>query len=444
VSDNNVQIVGALSGESPASPQNLLVHTFSDEIKISTMGNNKTIGISLKDRGAVLPVGHSANAAYWYDGTTGKFVTSTYYMQKLPNWVEKFNEKKLADKYLTQTWKTLFPIEKYTESTQDDNHFEQLMGGKEKPTFPYILPEMVEKMKKNQMKRSPYDLLRATPFGNTIVKEMALTALKEEKLGKTNLTDVLSISFSATDIAGHTFGPQSIEVEDIYLRLDRELEEILEMLDREVGENDYLLFLTADHAGAYTPRFLESLKIPAGYFDFKKNNENLKNHLKTKFGKDSLIEKTDEGNIYLNKINIAKNKINISEVEQEIVTFFNHITEVYDVFVASQIIKNGGNSTFQKMWLNGYYHKRSADILVVLKPNYLNKNWYERGGTGHGTFFNYDTHVPALFFGYKVPKGKSTSRRINIIDIAPTITTILNIQKPNGSVGEPIMEVITD
>ncbi|TAE74994.1 MAG: alkaline phosphatase family protein [Bacteroidetes bacterium] len=443
VTDTTTQLLGALAGEGSASPRNLLMNTFGDELKIATMGKSKVFGVSLKDRGAVLPAGHAANAAYWFDGVSGNFVTSTYYMDKIPTYLEKFNQRKLSDKFLKDTWKTLYPIEKYTESTMDNTNFEQKLGnGKDAPTFPYIMPEIVEKAKKNQFKKPIYELLRYTPFGNTLVKEMALTILTEEKLGKNNQTDVLAISFSSTDLAGHLYGGQSIEVEDIYLRLDRELEEIFENLDKEVGEDSYVVFLTADHAGAYPPNFLKSMKIPAGFFDFKAESEFFKMNLEAKFGKGDWVAKFDDQNIYFNKNLISQNKLELEDFEKFAIEHYRKIDGVFDVLSLNELVEEGAKTTAQQMWLNGYYHKRSADILIALKPNWIDKGWYEKGGSNHGSTYNHDSHVPILFYGWKIPKGKYTSRRINITDIAPTITNILNIQKPNGSNGEPILEVL--
>ncbi len=443
VTDTTVQLLGALAGEGAASPRNLFMNTFGDELKISNIGKSKVFGVSLKDRGAVLPAGHTGDAAYWFDAVSGNFVTSTYYMSKIPTYLEKFNQRKLSDKFLKDTWKTLYPIEKYTESTADNTNFEQSLGnGKDTPTFPYVMADIVEKAKKNQFKKPVYELLRATPFGNTLVKEMALTILTEEKLGKNNQTDVLAISFSSTDLAGHIYGPQSIEVQDIYLRLDRDIEEILENLDKEVGEDSYVVFLTADHAAAYTPNFLKSMKVPAGLFDYKAQKENFKNHLNTKFGAKDWVQKFDDQNIYFDKKLIAENKLELETFEEEAIKFYRKIDGVFDVFSMNELVEEGGKNHAQQMWLNGYYHKRSGDILISLKPNWIDKGWYEKGGSSHGSVYNHDTHVPVLFYGAKIPRGKYTSRRINITDIAPTITNILGIQKPNGSTGEPILEVL--
>ncbi len=442
VGDSTQKVVGSLSGNGAVSPRNLLVTTWTDELKIVSQGRSKVIGISIKDRGAVLPTGHSGNGAFWYDNTSGKFITSTYYGNKLPEWVENFNNKKYADKYLNSTWETLYPIAKYTESSADDMPYEQRLGGKEKPTFPYNMKEIVESMKKQQLKKSPFELIPFTPCGNSMVKDLALEALTHEKLGKGQETDALLISFSSTDIAGHFYGNHSIEVEDIFLRLDKDIEEILEILEKEVGEENYLLFMTADHAGVITPAHLQKMNIPAGYADFKVIAENLDNYLKIKFGNEKWVEKADGREFYLNKSLILQKNLSIAQVEQACAEFLRQVEGTHDVVLASELqTQDFAFPNFRHFYQNGFYHKRSPNVYVMASSGWL-EQWYKKGGTSHGTMYNYDTQVPLLMYGYRVPKGKVTHSRLSITDIAPTICAFLNIQNPSGAIGNPIKEVL--
>jgi predicted AlkP superfamily pyrophosphatase or phosphodiesterase len=257
--DPTVQTVGSASTKAgKMSPHNMLASTIGDELRLYSNLKSKVISVSLKDRAAILPGGHLSNGSYWFDSGSGNFITSTFYKKELPQWVTDFNVQHLSDKYLSQPWNTLLPIEQYTESAEDDNHYEGLYKGETKPVFPHNLPAMFSK--------TDYEVLLSTPFGNTIVKDIALAALKSENLGKGDNTDFLAISFSSTDYIGHMMGPQSIELEDTYLRLDRDLAEIITYLEKKYGKDNFLLFLTADHAVAYVPQELMDLKMNAGYF----------------------------------------------------------------------------------------------------------------------------------------------------------------------------------
>jgi predicted AlkP superfamily pyrophosphatase or phosphodiesterase len=442
VGDSTQKVVGSLTGNGSISPKNLLVTTWTDELKIATQGRSKVIGISIKDRGAVLPAGHAGNGAFWYDYSSGKFISSTFYGQKLPSWVENYNNKKNPDKYLNSTWETLYPIEKYTESSPDDMPYEQKLGGKEKATFPYIMKDIVEKMKKQQLKKSPYELIPFTPYGNSMVKDLALEALTHEKLGKGQDTDALLISFSSPDIAGHFYGNHSVEIEDIYLRLDKDIEELLEILEKEIGEENYLLFLTADHAGLITPKHLQKMNIPADYANMKKIGEDLENYLKNKLGNEKWVEKADGRDIYLNKNLILQKNMSIAQVEQICVEYLRQTEGTHDVIIASELqTQDFSFPNFKHLYQNGFYHKRSPNIYIMPSSGWL-EDWYIKGGTGHGSPYNYDTQVPLLMYGYKVPKGKSTISRLSITDIAPTICSFLNIQNPSGAIGNPIKEVL--
>jgi predicted AlkP superfamily pyrophosphatase or phosphodiesterase len=438
--DSTVQTLGSKTGSGQMSPRNMFATTISDQLKLATNQKSKVIGISLKDRGAIFPAGHSANAAYWYDQTSGKFISSNYYFNSLPAWVEKFNEKKLADKYLKETWNTLLPIDKYTESSADDNAYEQLLPGKTKPIFPYNLKEMSDLMTKGQMKRSPYELIPLTPYGNTIVKEMALAALVEEKLGQGNVPDLLAISFSSTDIIGHSFGINSIEVEDTYLRLDKNLEELFEMLDRSVGEDNYLVFLSADHAGANNPKYSQDQKLPGGFVNIRGCAQSLETYLNTLYGQDFWVSHTDSKEIYLNRKLLIQKKVDIEEMQKDIINYLRGCEGIFDAYAASDLEEEDYSQGIKEMVQNGYYHQRSPDVTIIYKPGYL-ENYWNKGGTSHGSPYNYDTQVPILWYGWKIPKGKSTIRRVQITDIAPTLAMLLNIQIPSSSNGEVIKEL---
>ncbi|HVE61392.1 MAG TPA: alkaline phosphatase family protein, partial [Chitinophagaceae bacterium] len=254
------------------SPKNLLVTTIADELKLATNFKSKVIGIAIKDRGGILTAGHSANAAYWYDSKIGEWITSTYYMNELPTWVKNLNAKKLVDKYYQQGWNTLHPIATYSQSSTDEKTFEAKTLGN---SFPYDLKQFAGKN---------YNIISVTPYGNSFTIDMAKEALVAEGLGTDNHTDLLAISFSSPDYIGHSFGPNSIEQEDDFLRLDKDLGEFLDFLDTKIGKGQYLFFLSADHGVAHVPQFLTENKIPAGKVNLSALEETMNTQLKQRFG----------------------------------------------------------------------------------------------------------------------------------------------------------------
>src|SRR5258706_419663 len=284
VEDSRQQPVGSTDGNGEVSPWRMLSTTITDELKLFSQKKSKVIGISIKDRGAVLPAGHMADAAYWYDVKTGKFISSTYYFNALPIWVDTFNALQLSDGYLNKEWKTFFPIEQYTESGPDDSPYEIKLKGKDKSVFPYDL-------KKLRTSNGNFELLPYTPMGDDLLTAFAEAALKGETLGKSKQTDFLTISFSSPDLVGHTLGPTSVEMQDMYLILDQHLEELLAKLDTEIGKNNYIVFLTADHAVVDVPQSLKDNRVPAGNFMGQKAaSDELNNFLQKYFPGKTLVE----------------------------------------------------------------------------------------------------------------------------------------------------------
>jgi predicted AlkP superfamily pyrophosphatase or phosphodiesterase len=279
--DTTAKTVGSTSNAGEMSPSSMLTTTVTDELRMASNFRSKVIGIALKDRGAILPAGHSANGAYWFDNANGAFITSSYYMTNLPEWVNQFNSRKLPDQYLQQNWNTLYPINTYVQSTADDKSYE---GNLEDNTFPHITANIT---------RDKYNALRTTPSGNTLTFEMAKAAIEGERLGQTGNTDFLAVSFSSPDYIGHTFGPNSIEAEDNYLRLDNELGRFLNYLDSKIGNGQYTVFITADHAAAHVPGQLKENKIPAGVLNETGLLTTLNDLIEKRFK-----VKNDKGNYY--------------------------------------------------------------------------------------------------------------------------------------------------
>jgi predicted AlkP superfamily pyrophosphatase or phosphodiesterase len=425
--DETVTTVGSTSNAGKMSPRNMLTTTIGDEMRLATNMQAKVIGISQKDRASILPAGHTANAAYWYDGSNGAFITSTFYMQKLPLWVSAFNDKKLPEKYLSQDWTTLLPIASYSESLPDDNAFEGLFKGESKPVFPHKLAELKEKNK-------GLNMIRATPFGNSLTKDFALEAIKNEQLGADAVTDLLSVSFSSTDYVGHQYGINAIETEDTYLRLDKDLEELINYLEKNIGKDNFVIFLTADHGGAHNAAYLQSLKVPAGLIDEKGIEDAMKAHLKEVFG-DTLVMSFSNQQFFLNHTTLAKNKLKLKEVTMEAARYALTLEGVanayslYDVIASSQ----SNDVALSRIYM-GFNDVRSGDVILNYLPAYLD---YGKTGTTHGAAYSYDTHVPLLWYGWKINQG-SSYEPVNISDIAPTLSSFLDISFPNGCVGKPI------
>lgn len=428
VHDESAQPVGTKDTLSRVSPRNMYSSTIGDQLHLAENFASKVIGIALKDRAAILPAGHSANAAYWFDGSTGKWVSSSYYMDELPKWARNFNDKKRPDALLAQQWNTLLPIGKYTESSADDNAWETPFAGEGKPVFPHDLPAL-------KSGYNDYNLIKSTPFGNTLTREFAEAAIKNEQLGKDGITDMLTLSFSATDYVGHSFGPHAVETEDTYLRLDRDIAYFIEFLNRQVGNGNYLLFLTADHGISETPGFLQAHKMPGGYFNTSQMLSQLKAMLAENFGSDAVLQGYNDMQFYLNREILLKMGISENDVIRKIRQFVIKLKGVSSVVSVQELACAREGDAFYPLLRNGIHPTRSGDVIMLLQPGWI--SWYGSTGTTHGSPYPYDTHVPLIWFGDGIPHGRS-SDAISITDIAPTVSHLLGISAPNGNTGRVI------
>ena len=427
--DSTVKNVGGTPKAGKMSPRNLLSSTITDELRLSTNFRSKTISISVKDRASILPGGHTANAAYWLDDTMGVFMSSNYYMKELPQWVSAFNQQELASKYLKGEWNLLYAPDSYLQSTSDANNYEGKFSGEKESRFPH---------KVSSLKRSD---IRKTPFGNSIVFDFAREALQHEQLGKNSVPDFLCLSFSSTDYVGHMYGPNSIEIEDTYLRFDAELSDFLHDLDETVGAGNYTLFLTADHGVAHNPQFLIDQQVPAGYFYGTKVSAELNQALKKSFGSDRLIKQIGENYIWLNHALIDSLHANESAVRKAICGLLKTHPEIQFAIDMEDPNLNRVPMPIREMIVNGHHATRSGDILLILEPAWLDA--YATTGTTHGTWNPYDTHIPMLWYGWGIQKGR-TIRQTSMTDISATLATLLHIQMPNGCIGQAISEVINN
>ncbi|WP_340154451.1 alkaline phosphatase PafA [uncultured Winogradskyella sp.] len=425
--DDNVKPIGTEDKAGLMSPNRMQTTTFGDENRLFTQMRGKTIGVSLKDRGAILPAGHTANAAYWFHGKDeGSWITSSFYMDMLPQWVTEFNSSTSAESYLKE-WNTLYDISTYTESGSDENNFEGGFKGKEKATFPYDLKVL---SKDNR----GFDILKATPYGNSLTTDFAMAAIKGENLGADNITDVLAVSFSATDYVGHNFGVNSKEIEDTYIRLDKDLERFFNYLDATVGKGEYTVFLTADHGAVDVPAYLQSVNVPAGYIDNKDRKEKFNAFLIKTYGTKDIVENISNNQIFLDREKIKTLGLNLIDVQNAIAMEQLTYKNVSKVYTANAMSSTSFSTGVEELLQNGFNQKRSGDVILVNDTAFIS---YGRTGSTHGSALNYDTHVPLLFFGKGIKHGETFNKTI-IPDIAPTMSALLGISFPNGATGQPL------
>lgn len=421
--DSTVSLVG--EGKASAgkmSPRNLKVTTITDQLRVATQFRSKVIGVSFKDRGAIMPAGHTGQA-YWFDGSSGNWITSTYYRNELPQWVTDFNAQKLPAQYVSQKWEYLFPNDPYAESEDDDQPYEASLSGEKSAVFPHTLS---------------MDSFTTSYFSSRLTREFAMAAVENENLGGGPVTDFLTVSFSGPDYAGHAFGPQSKEVQDVYLRLDREIEQLLNYLDKKLGKGTYTVFLSADHAVANIPAFNRKHEIPSGVFVGRELLRMAQQVLEERYGDSKIIENYANYQIYLNREVMAKRNLTIDEVTETLKAVLSQKEGIYSVVNLADGNVNSVPEYYQKKLTNLYNPKRSGEIMILPEPA-----WFEGGlkGTTHGTMYTYDTHTPLLFFGWGINHGE-TVRPTYISDIAPTVAMLLKILEPNGSIGTPIQEVL--
>lgn len=431
--DAAVATVGSNSDAGKMSPHNLKVTTIGDELHLATNYRSKVISVSLKDRASILPGGHTADGAYWFDAETGNFITSTYYRKDLPGWLKQFNDRQLAKHYLSQDWETLYPTESYKNSTADNNSYENPFPGADTPTMPVATSKLMDS--------EGLGLIRNTPYGNTLTIDLALAAIDGERLGNRGETDMLAVSLSSTDYIGHQFGTYAIETEDTYLRLDRDIARLLAALDQKIGKGEYLLFLTADHAAAHNFKFLTDKGIPAGGWDIGKTKAALNSHLKAEFKTDcNLVSGLLNYQIFLDNEKI--DSLGISK-ENVVAAAIDYIKRGEGVYCAVEQ-ENAGTATLpspiKDRIVNGYYPGRSGEIQIIMQPGWYGLESEATGGTDHGVWHPYDTHVPLIFFGSGINPG-ATFTPVEITDIAATVCALLHIQMPDGCLGKPVTEL---
>ncbi|HEY8969100.1 MAG TPA: alkaline phosphatase PafA [Puia sp.] len=428
--DSTVSTVGADNASGKMSPRNLLVSTVTDELRMATNFQSRVVGVSLKDRASILPAGHAANAAFWLDDATGNFVTSTYYMPQLPGWADAYNKTHPIEQLIKNGWTTLYPIDTYKNSDGDDQPYEGKYSGETSSTFPHHIDEVYKKSKGS---------FRPTPFGNTLTLDFARQAIEGYHLGSGPATDFLTINCASTDYVGHMFGPNSIEVEDTYLRLDRDLGKLFTYLDGKLGRGQYTVFLTADHGAAHAIGYMQEHKIPADYWDSRPLVDSLNRILATRYGAEKLIRSGLNYQLNFDLGRIDALRLDLGEIKKICIAWLERQPGIsYGVDVA-KIGEAPVPEPLKSMIINGYNFKRSGAVQIVLAAGWF--EGYGKTGTTHGTWNPYDTHIPLLFMGWGIKPGH-TNAAVSMTDIAPTVAALLHIQMPNGAVGKPIREVV--
>jgi predicted AlkP superfamily pyrophosphatase or phosphodiesterase len=436
VADDKEKTVGGSYDAGRMSPRRLLTTTIGDEMRLASFNKSKVIGISMQGKAAILSTGQTANAAYWFDDETGNWVTSSFYMPELPAWVQDFNDKKFQDLYMNRSWEPTSPLSDYANRClPDNNKYETGIEGHK--SFPYNLAQMgVIPDDKNKKK---YNLLRYTPFGNTFTKDFAISAIVNDSLGKGNNTDLLMVSFASTEYIGQNFGPESIELMDAFIRLDKDLEHFLNFLDQELGKQNVLVFLTSDHGVAQNPDYLADKGIPVGYFSQNSALSLLKSYLNAVYGRGEWVKTYYAQQLYLNRDLIEDSKFNLADVQQKVAQFMLQFTGVANTVTSTTLqtayFSDGVFSKIQR----SFNQKRSGDVLINLDPG-----WIETDGTAttHNSSYSYDTHVPLIWYGWKV-KRSTIFEPVDMVDIAPTISYFLNIASPNATVGKPIIGLVS-
>ena len=413
------------------TPENLLASSIGDELKLATNDSSKVISIATNPVSSVISGGRLADYAFWFNDENGKWITGNYYIDSLPEWVHEFHEKDFRNIYMKQTWSTLYSLEENYQSSLPDNNPFEIGIRLYRYTFPYDLNYL-----KNRS--GNYKYLKYTPFGNTYTKDFAISTIIGENLGKDNFTDFLNVSFSASSYAGDLFGPRSVEIEDVFLRLDRDIKHFIDFLNNHIGIENVLIYITSDRGVADVPEYLKYKKQNAGIFEPQKALSLLNSYLSILYGDGDWIDFYQSGQLYINQQMIDQSGVVLSEIQEQAAGFLVQYSGVADAVPAMSLINSQFTAGVKEKMQNSFHQKRSGDVIVNLEPG-----WIEKDGkaTGSGSGYNYDTHVPLIWYGWKV-KNSRIDENIETTAIAPTIAWILKITSPNASIGEPVYQII--
>jgi hypothetical protein len=432
IEDQEQHTVGGSYDAGRFSPRAISSRTLSDELRVISRFASRSIGVSMDPQAAVLMAGHTATGAYWLDPGTANWISSSYYVDSLPGWVEEFNEKGFQDIYIERKWEPLLPLSSYTESIPDDNPYETGFGGQ--ITFPYEFSEISRKGRNEK----DYSLLMSTPWGNTYTKDLAIAAILNEELGQGEATDWIHIGFNATRYLAPRYSTWSVEMEDAYLRLDRDIAHLLEFLDDRLGLENVLIYLTAENAHADDPNYLAESRIPSGFFNYRTSISLLRSYLNAIYGQGDWVKFYYANQIFLNHRLIEDSRLSLEEVQDRVVRFMIQFTGVSNALQAYVLQRNNfTDGAFQRIQ-NSYHQKRSGDVIIYLAPGWVEHSNVERNDYEE---FRFSPHVPLIFYGWKI--GRVTIPfRVSPTDIAPTIAYFLEISLPEDASGKVIPDLV--
>jgi len=430
VNDNSYSLVGTNFGTGK-SPKNLSSLTWTDQLRIATFKMSKVFSVGFKDYSSILSGGKLANGAYWFDENTGNWVTSTFYAQELKQWVQNFNSKKFTDIYLSRTWETSYPIARYIESLSDATAYEHGFDGQS--TFPYDLSSL-------KSKYNNYSLIKHTPFANTLVKDFAINLLMNEYLGGDAYTDVLMINFSATSYVGDLFGLQSVELEDTYIKLDKDISHLIAAIEDYVGAENVVFYLTSDRGSCDNQDWLKDINITTGEFNSTRSIVLISSYLRAVYGMQNWIKGFYNKEFYLDQFEIDKASLSLDEFQQTSAQLLTNITGINSVISTNELQKGTFSSGIMQQAQNSFYQGRSGDLFVILDYGWRFKKTSTSLCDCNSAFIE-NTHVPLIFYGKNID-NQEIYRQISMNDVATTMCFLLEIPLPNKNTGQPIVEIL--
>lgn len=430
--DEEQTTVEGTYGTGAFSPAALHSRTLSDELRVLSRFQSKSIGVSMDPQAAVLMAGHTANGAYWIDPNTASWISSSYYMDSLPNWVREFNDKKYQDIYLDRVWEPLLPIAEYSESMLDNNPYETGIAGQ--MTFPYDL----SRISMRDRSERDYSVLMTTPWGNTYTKDLAIAAIVNEELGQRGVSDMIHIGFNATKYLADYYSTWSVEMQDTYLRLDQDIAHLLGFLDDHLGMENVVVYVTAENALADDPRYLEESRIPSGFFNYRTSISLLRSYLNAIYGQGEWVTFYYAQQIYLNHQLIEDSRLSLEEVQDRVARFMIQMEGVSNALQAYVLQRNNFTGGVYERIQNSYYQKRSGDVIIYLTPGWVEHSNVNRNGYAE---FKFGPHVPLIFYGWKINRV-TIPDEISPADIAATIAYFLEVSMPENASGRVISDLV--
>ncbi len=434
VQDPKVSPVGGSFETGLFSPANLLSSTFADELEMATCGNAKVYSVGMKEMSSIITGGHSADGAYWYDNRTGTWMSSTYYGKSLPEWLMDFNASMYPESYLGKVWAPYMEISNYPGCQIDSSKYER--GFNSQTWFPYDLKSLSTTGRLMNEKRD-YGLLRETPFADDFTTDLALRLIENEMMGQDDVTDFLAITYSATDYIGHRFGPSSVESADAIIRLDQNISRLIDLVNNKLGKKNVLIYLVAAHGISEIPAVLESNRIPSGYYKLNQSLQLLRSYLNAIYGQGDWVKGFYDNQVFLNRTLIEDADISLEEIQRKIARFLVQFSGISNAVPCSTFEMNTFDDGLLMKMNHSFSPQRSGDIMITLNPGWVEKT---DNVANHNSPYEYDSHVPLIWYGWTASKA-TVSRKVNIKDIAVTLSELCKVPMPNAANGDPLIEL---